>query len=180
MDWSTVLNGIFIRSSSGKKKFRLFQGSNISWPPIPQFPACFTLDLADHFDIIGGNVPLSLSFRFERIQNMSITVKVIDSLKSLIKRSLSSEAFDYEGSKMKLYLDTPQSKFFALTLSQIIHLEADEGKNCINYPNKNFESFRECDENFVYHEINDNFNFMPFWAAKRADEITKIKFVSIL
>ena len=109
---------------------------------------------------------------------MSITLEVVDSLKSLVKRSLAMEAFDYEGSKMKLNLHTPQNRFFALTLSQMIHLETDEGKKCINYPNKNFKSFRECDENFVYHEIKENYNFMPFWAAKRAEEITKIKFVS--
>ena len=111
---------------------------------------------------------------------MSITLEVVDSLKSLVKRSSALEAFDYEGSKMKLHLHKPQSKFFALTLSQMVHLETDEGKNCINYPNKNFKSFRECDENFVYHEIKENYNFMPFWAAKKVEEITKIKFVSIL
>ena len=110
---------------------------------------------------------------------MSITLEVVDSLKSLVKRSLALEAFDYEGSKMKLHLHKPQTKFFALTLSQMVHLETDEGKNCINYPNQNFKSFRECDENFVYHEIKENFNFMPFWAAKKVEEITKIKFVQI-
>ena len=61
---------------------------------------------------------------------------------------------------------------YALTISQKIDLETDKGKNCKNYPNKNFSSYRECDENYVYNEVVKNYNMMPFWAAKKIDEIT--------
>ena len=61
---------------------------------------------------------------------------------------------------------------YALTISQTIDLETDKGKNCKNYPNKNFSSFSECDVNFVYNEVVLKFNIMPFWAAKNIDEIT--------
>ena len=108
---------------------------------------------------------------------MAITLKVGDIGKSLIKRSLTSNAFDYEGENIELQdLSTAKSRTYALTLSQTIDLEEDEGKNCRNYPNKNFTSYRECDENFVYNEVKNNYNMMPFWAARSMDEITDIMY----
>ena len=86
---------------------------------------------------------------------------------------MRSNSFDYEGTVIELEdLQTSMVKTYALTLSQTINLEADEGKNCKNYPNENFSSYRECDETFVYNEVVNNFNIMPFWAAKSIDEIT--------
>lgn len=162
---------MFIRSSSGKKETKEFQGSNTSWP---QYPACFTLDPNDYFDFI----PFYIALNFYRVQNLAITVEVVDLHKSLTKRSLISDSFDYEGEKLRIDLSTIQSKFYALTLSQKIYLEADEGKNCKNYPNKEFASYRECDENFVYNEIKEHYKMMPFWAAKSFEEITAIEYES--
>ena len=141
-------------------------------PPLPQYPACITLDLEDYFDFI----PTYVAFNFDSIQNLAITIEVVDSLKSLVKRSLTSDPFDYEGEKLRIDLTTAQSKFYALTLSQKIYLEADVGKNCKNYPNKEFASYRECDENFVYNEVKQHYKMMPFWAAKSIEEITDIKY----
>ena len=90
---------------------------------------------------------------------------------------MTSNAFDYEGENIELQdLSTAKSRTYALTLSQTIDLEEDEGKNCRKYPNKNFCSYRECDENFVYHEVKNNYNMMPFWAARSMDEITDIMY----
>ena len=42
----------------------------------------------------------------------------------------------------------------------------------MDYPNEQFSSYRECDENYVYNKVVKNYNMMPFWAAKNIDEIT--------
>ena len=171
-DWSTILKGFFVRNSSGQKENKKFLAKNKTGPPLPQYPACFTLDLNDHLEFIPNHV----SFHFYRVPNLALTIEVVDSLKSLVKRSLAWDSFDYEGEKLRLDLATVQSKLYALTLSQTINLEADEGKNCKNYPNKEFASYRECDENFVYNEIQEHYKMMPFWAAKTIEEITDIEY----
>ena len=39
--------------------------------------------------------------------------------------------------------------------------------------------YRECDENFVYNEMVKNYSMMPFWAAKKIDEITDIAYMRV-
>ena len=70
----------------------------------------------------------------------------------------------------------PNSFTYALTISQTIDLETDKGKNCKDYPNEFFSSYRECDENFVYNEVVKNYPMMPFWAARNIDEISQIAY----
>ena len=42
----------------------------------------------------------------------------------------------------------------------------------VEYPTKEFKSFHDCDEHYVYQEMKQKYNLMPFWAAKNIDEIT--------
>ena len=68
-------------------------------------------------------------------------------------------------------------KRFILTLSQIINLDSDPGSTCSHYPNKDFSSYKECDEDFVYNEMKKKYKLMPFWAAKSLDEVTNFTYV---
>ena len=106
---------------------------------------------------------------------MGITLEIQDVRKSLLRRKILSNSLDYEGPPIELTdLYSTKVASFALFLSQTISIEAGTGKNCRNYPNEIFLSFRECDENFVYDKIVQNYSIMPFWAAKKIDEITDI------
>ena len=60
-------------------------------------------------------------------------------------------------------------------LSQTIDTEEDEEKLCKNYPYNGFNSFRECDEQFVYDEFKNRFNIMPAWAAFDKEETTNLR-----
>lgn len=114
---------------------------------------------------------------FKQTQNLGITLEIGDKRTSVVKRKLRAKSFDYEGTAIELEdLWSSMIKSYALTLSQTINLEADEGKHCRNYPNEHFSSYRECDENFVYNEVINNYNIMPFWAAKSIDEITELMY----
>ena len=98
-----------------------------------------------------------------------------DRLKMLSRRTLKSNTIDFEGPIIEINdLMSPQLFDFYLTVSQTISLEMDEGIDCKNYPLKDFESFRDCDEKFVYNEMKRRYNVMPFWAANTLDEITNI------
>ena len=121
-----------------------------------------------------SDAPWHIFFHLKKTKNLGITLEIGDKRTSVVKRKLIAKSFDYEGTIIELEdLWSTKVKTYALTLSQTINLEADEGKQCRNYPNENFSSYRECDENFVYDEVLNNFNIVPFWAAKSIDEITE-------
>ena len=164
----------YIKGPTGE--FDFYPGKNISWSLIPQFPDCQTVDLARYFNL-SRMTPKIVFFYFQKHPNLGITVQIGDKRKSLARRRLIQNSFECEGAKIGLEsLYSSQTRTYAVTVSQIIDLETDKGKNCMDYPNTNYSSYRECDENFVYNEVEKNYNIMPFWAAKNIDAITHIAY----
>ena len=99
-----------------------------------------------------------------------IWLEIEDRRKALAKRKLRSSSLAYEGSPISLKELKPiYNKYFA-TISQQRALEPYS--DCKNYPTNGFKNYRECDEDFVYKEMKNNYKFMPFWAAKTLDEVT--------
>ena len=171
MDWSNILTRIAIQGPTGEYKY--YPGKNISWSVIPQFPACQTVDLTHYFNL-SRMTPSFVFFFVKKNLNLGISIEVGDKRKAPARRRLIQNSFEYEGAKIKLEnLYSSKTRTYAFTVSQTIDLETDKGKNCVDYPNANFSSYRECDENFVYNEVAEKYNMMPFWAAKNIDEITR-------
>ena len=169
IDWSNILSKIYIQITSGEY---IFPVENMSWAVIPQFPACQTVDLNRYLNL-SRIAPSTIFFLFKKIQNLGISVEIGDKRKSLKRRKLIQNSFEYEGAKIELEaLHYTKMRTYALTISQRIDLETDKGKNCKDYPNENFSSYSKCDENFVYNEVVEKFNMMPFWAAKNIHEIS--------
>ena len=112
---------------------------------------------------------------FNKIEGIFVSIHVEDRYMTLVKRSLKSQTIDYEGAQMQIEnLSLPEYKRFYLSLSQTTNLEMDSGVNCKNYPTKEFSSYQECDESFVYNEMKNKHKIMPFWAAKTLDEVTTL------
>ena len=44
---------------------------------------------------------------------------------------------------------------------------------CEVYPNKNYKTFNDCDEEFVFTEVNQTMNITPFWSTKDLKSVTK-------
>ena len=60
------------------------------------FPACQLIHLADHFDL-KETAPKFVLFRFSKKENLGISLRIEDKLKTLNKRSLRKQARDYDG-----------------------------------------------------------------------------------
>ena len=147
----------------------------IKWSLIPQFPVCQTIDITQYLNLTSKDTPQYVYLNFSKVENLRMTVTIEDRLKMLSKRTLKSNTIDFEGPRIQIdNLMSPQFLDFYLTVSQTISLETDVGMNCQNYPTENFESYSDCDKHFVYNEMKNRYNVMPFWAAKKLDEITKI------
>ena len=151
-------------------------GTDIEWSIIPSgYPSCQLVDLNKIIEKERLTPHFILIF-FKKVENVGISIKIVDRNRALRKRGLrSTQAKNYEGDNVNVddLLD-PTYKSFFLTLSQIIYLEKESGINCRNYPNVEFNSYQECDERFVYNEMKNKHKIMPFWAAKTLDEVTTL------
>ena len=175
--WEKIILYIKIWFSGDEYNLRkTVRGEDVKWLLTPQYPACQTIDLVHYFDISSNNVPEMIYIRYNKIYNLRLTLNIEDKRRSLSKRTLKSNYMNYEGTPIIVEdLMFPKSKSFYITFSQTIDLETDKGMNCINYPTNEFKNFQECDESFVYNEMKNTYKFMPFWAAKTSDEITKFR-----
>ena len=167
-DWESIVKSIDVVTTDSKK-LRV-KGKDANWTLIPQYPACQSVALTDYFDL-KQNVPAYVEITMNKIPNLSIQVKIGDREKSLTRRTLESSNFDYDGIPLEIGNLTSGLFFgFSLALFETIHLETDQ--NCKNYPTEEFANYRECDMDFVYKEMKNNYKIMPFWAAKTLDEVT--------
>ena len=137
------------------------------------FPRCKTLK------INYSSPPDRIFLHFKNNQMFDdVTVLIEDRMKALRRRLSKSNSLDYIGPPIKTRRLSPKIDRFILSFAQTIDLEEDPGSMCTDYPTKTFASFHDCDENFVYQEMRQKYNLMPFWAAKSLNEVTKLKYVN--
>ena len=60
-----------------------------------------------------------------------------------------------------------------IRISQDISTDEDPESQCINYPDQEFLSYKDCDNRYVYKEMKEKLNIVPFWATNQLDEVTK-------
>ena len=51
-----------------------------------------------------------------------------------------------------------------------MYLEEDKTKNCRNYPNNEFPSYNDCDENFMRRSLPQG--LVPIWLTDNMDQVT--------
>ena len=176
-DWTEILD--YVRFTSLASRWYKIDSSLINWSLIPQHPACQTIDVAKYINL-RNNTPMYLKLVFKKVSNLTMTLLIEDKRKALLKRSLRSNIMDYDGPRIEIDLMDPMSLNYYLTISQTIDIETDTGKACKNYPSPDFTSYSDCDEEFVYDQMKNTYKLMPFWGAKKIDEVTKFEYRIIL
>ena len=66
-------------------------------------------------------------------------------------------------------------KEFALKLKETQFVEDDESKNCVNYPTRKYETYNNCDEDFVNSVIPTD--LVPIWANNNTENVTRHLFL---
>ena len=166
--WKDIISEIVLWSVPLGEVVRI-NGSDIVMSPTPLFPSCLSFDFSQYWTSKNPNTLINIKFKPEK--NLTVSLEIEDRQRALVKRTLRSTTLAYEGSPIRLELDEEKYKKYFLTISQQRDLESYS--ECKNYPTSSFENYRGCDEDFVYTEMK-KYNFMPFWAAKTLDEVTKI------
>ena len=109
-----------------------------------------------------NNTPLQLFFHFHKIENFGISVFVKERNKALKSRPLKSSMLSYLGVELiNENLNTTTYLTTILTSTQTLDSEAEEDKKCKLYPYDGFQNYTECDENFVYNKMKNEFRYKP-------------------
>ena len=119
------------------------------------------------------NVPSYIDIYLNNITNLAAVIKLEDRRKSLSNRPvLSNEGFALQIED----LTSGKHYDYSLTIFEKIDLEAGQGneKGCRNYPTETFLNYSDCDMDFVYNKMKDEYKIMPFWAAKTLNDITNL------
>ena len=167
-----VSKGLNMKSFSiyeGRKTNRIY-GKDLNWTRTLQFPLCFKLDVMNYPG--SENIsPEKVTLRFTNDSNLAVVVFVEDRQLSLDKRPLKSQYQEYTGAKIESdNLLRPKLERHVLSISQTIKSEQNFEDKCSNY-DSNYD-YKACDEDFVYNEVKNHYNFMPFWATSNFDEVT--------
>ena len=170
-DWTNIVYSIKIVSSTNLVE--KVSGENITWSPLPHYPNCQSFDLTKYWNL-ENRTTQTVKFYFYKEAKVHVSLHVEDKLMALAKRSLKSRTTDQEGAQMYLQnLKLKEIKRFYLSISQTRNLEMDPGKSCKNYPTDKFPGYQACDESFVYNLMKNKYKIMPFWAARKLDEVTQ-------
>ena len=133
----------------------------------PNYPDnCWTLDTSNHTSSF-------IRFVFNQDPAYYAQINIEDKLPSL-KRADAFAKFTYDG---PIIVNSDQ-KFlgFALEIDQEIFDEKDEKVGCRHYPNEEFFSYNDCDQNFTHRWIAEHMtNLAPFWASKSIENVTILK-----
>ena len=167
-DWSSIVANISLISNLDKDKS--ISGKAIKWSLVPLFPNCQSIDLLDYFEI---NSPFLVLFFFHEFQDMGISLYIQERNRA-VKRTLQSNLMAYSGPQVKINdMSVGQEIRVMIKISQEIDSEKDVRAKCKIYPNKIYKNFNECDEDFVFHEVNKILNITPFWSTKDLKSVTK-------
>ena len=134
-------------------------------------PSCQIVDISLYWNTT-ENILQQIIFFFNQVQDFRATITIVDRQKALFKRFLKSGNI-YDGAPMEIEdLSDPEWRENFVSISQTFYQENSDGVNCRNYPTDHFVNYSICDESFVYDEMKNVHQIMPFWAAKNNNEVT--------
>ena len=147
-------------------------GSDIRWSLTPKYPACQTFEFKDYFP---NQKPLQIFFDFNPIENLAVDLHLEDK-NFVLHRTLKSALLAYSGPKITMEnLNENMYTEVMLNVIQTIDSDLDIKRNCTNYPNTNFKSYKDCDRQFFYDKMKNKFGIIPFWVTDDLNEVTNMR-----
>ena len=144
---------------------------DFQWSLVPIYPNCQLLDPKDYFDLLNVSLQL-LSFRINKFQETGLNVYLVER-ESRSFRPLKSFFHQIGGDPMTIEnLENPRVITFDIKLEKNIHSDRNEKQPCVNYPTKEFDTFGECDKQFVKNQFRRKYMGNPIWLADSLDDVT--------
>ena len=147
------------------------------WLPVPlkhvtlrrvNFPYnCYTLDLSSLTQLRSESIKtLHINFNSGNLEKVRISIQ---------GRTLASnrEIFDnsFYNKGDKITVKPGRINKYAVEISKNVYLEEDESKKCRDYPNSEYASYMECDNQFM-KDICKRVELAPIWLLDDINEAT--------
>ena len=139
---------------------------------------CHTLNLADVEDTGEGqdglkvvNIPFNHTMLRKDIveNNITLELRLLDK-NLLVNRKMEKLSFYSNGNTM--VMQNSLSKYI-VKIKKNVFVEEDPRKSCRNYPNEEFSSFAECDDQYMKNRVGQVApNLTPAWLTKDLDKVT--------
>jgi hypothetical protein len=168
-----VLKEVFISTMDGNG-FLIEAVSDMLYTERVNFPHnCYTIffNLTQHDGFVGGIKVIDLKFHdIIKSWNQSVVISLED--RSLVcNRNVGANSFYSTGDLIKL--DTDNANIYTLQINKNIFVEEDSSKNCRNYPNPDFASYKECDDQWMKNIMSNLApGLVPIWLADNMEEVT--------
>ena len=152
----------------------------------PNYPFnCFTLDISQNQEIKMKGINF-IRFYFKHVERgTSVSIEVEDKRLScsrlinqnkayfsgsLIKQDLCNKIHQNKDWLKITHSGRRKSSEFLITKKENIFVEEDTSKNCINYPNDKYESYNDCDEDFLRSALIPE--LVPIWLTNNTKNVT--------
>ena len=130
---------------------------------------CFTMEITKMQDVIRKGIR-RMVMRFGDISGISLEVFVLGkSLES--RKNIRSNAFYSQGVPIRPKNMTWAS--YIVKTQEVIYMEEDKSKDCKNYPNSEFQSWGDCEDQGSREVLAKRFpNIIPVWLNDNLENVT--------
>ena len=134
---------------------------------------CYTVNLTHVNKATSDGVKtLKMSFKTEKTKSVKINLQS-STLNS--NREMYDNAFYTKGDP--IYVEPGKFRKYAVEISKNVYLEEDKSKNCRDYPNQDFASYMDCDEQHMKN-ICKSMNLAPIWLYDDLNEVTTMNILN--
>ena len=111
-------------------------------------------------------------FDKRKLSNHNVTVELkMEGQNLAAHRDIEAHYFYNIGDVMKL----DGLSYFRVKIKKRVFIEGETGTTCRNYPNSDFQSYRECDDKYMRTKVDEvapGLNLMPVWMTEDLSKAT--------
>ena len=115
---------------------------------------------------------LVIIFDKRELWKNAVTVELnLEGQKIVAHRDIEAQFFYHTGDVIKL----DGYSNFGVKIKKRLFIEGEPGTTCRNYPNSDFQSYRECDDKYMRTKVDEvapGLNLMPVWMTEDLSEAT--------
>jgi hypothetical protein len=166
-----VIHGINILTTMGEKIninhrdiTNNLLSQNVNFPD-----NCYTLDLAGYPELIENIGQVIIIFKDMKNRSASVHVQ---GRSTICDRTIQAHMIDSSGDGI-FNNEVGVQKSYVVRMQKKVFVEEDPAKSCRNYPNHDFASYRDCDNQWLKHVLASRApGFVPVWIAGDIEEVT--------
>ena len=167
-----ILRSVYIRMHGCKGTKTI--GDQFTLDRINWFEECHVLNLTELGEkkLDGMEELIIFVNQSDRLILNNVTLELRVREKTLAaRREIMEHQFHHSGP----YMILDRWSVYMMRIKKNVFVEEDPSKNCRNYPNPDFASYKDCDYKYMREKVDEDFpglNLMPPWLTEDLDNVT--------